>query len=125
MTNTLLPILRENAPLMSLCSICPKPGACCSNFMLYGDGASPTFWKDSWQEDAIADLEAKGLPFYPARIVQEFTSADGRVYVTVEYDCPELEDDGRCGIYADRPSLCRRYMPLSDQLCILTPRSQS
>jgi Fe-S-cluster containining protein len=126
--STLLPVLRSEIPQMSLCSICPKPGSCCADFTLSDERGEVTFWKDTWHEDALAWCDARKLPFFPARVVSEWTAEEGenkgRVYVSVRFDCPELLDNGRCGIYGTRPDLCRRYAPLVDELCCLTAGSQ-
>jgi Fe-S-cluster containining protein len=34
---------------------------------------------------------------------------DGDWYLLVNHDCQHLQDDNRCGIYEDRPKICRKY----------------
>ncbi len=34
---------------------------------------------------------------------------DGNWFLLVHNDCDHLDDDHRCGIYDDRPTICRRY----------------
>lgn len=34
---------------------------------------------------------------------------DGDWYLMVYADCKHLQDDHRCGIYEDRPGICRKY----------------
>lgn len=34
---------------------------------------------------------------------------EGRWYLLIENPCTHIQPDGRCGIYADRPSICREY----------------
>lgn len=34
------------------------------------------------------------------------------------FECRALTSQGRCGIYKNRPKLCRVYEPQSDPLCI-------
>jgi Fe-S-cluster containining protein len=118
----LLPILAADAPQMSLCGICPVPGACCKGFKLSepnedGERWNPTFWVDSWEADASKWLQDKELDFVPARPAETWTAADGREYCTVQFDCSHITEEGKCGIYATRPRLCRVYRPLSDPLC--------
>jgi Fe-S-cluster containining protein len=50
-----------------------------------------------------------GLPFVPAH-----QHPDGRW----DWSCTQLQKDGRCGIYEDRPQLCRTYAAGSDPLCV-------
>jgi Fe-S-cluster containining protein len=126
MSSNLLPILREHGAPMSLCAICPVPGACCRGFTLsYLDKnedessrQAPTFWLDTWMQDAQAWVDERDLPFFPSRIDETLYAEDtGRAYVSVRFDCVCLRPDGRCGIYETRPKLCRQYVPLQDELC--------
>jgi hypothetical protein len=34
---------------------------------------------------------------------------EGRWYLLVENSCSHLQQDGRCGIYDERPGICREY----------------
>jgi Fe-S-cluster containining protein len=116
----LLPILH---PAMSLCGICPDPGHCCQSFQLIAPSPETTgersFWESSWREDALAFAQNElGLPFEPSAIAERFAH-DPEPYVTVLYSCPKLQADGLCGIYEDRPNLCRRYVPGSDSICAM------
>ena len=116
--SSLLPVLREDVPQMSLCRMCPKPGSCCRGFILHDDDGSPlTVWKSSWREDTAKAMGKWGLPFRPAEINEEFVDG-GEPYVTVRLDCPKLGADGRCTIYDKRPAACRNFMPGSDVLCV-------
>lgn len=93
---------------MSLCDVCMSPGACCKRLVLShvgtGDGLGPMS-----REKAEHYVMGKGLPFQPG-----FQREDG-IWV---WWCPELKPDGRCGIYEDRPQLCRDFAPGSDALCV-------
>lgn len=61
------------------------------------------------------------LPFQPTEIHGLFTDEDsGRRYVTYAYSCPELLPNGRCGIYENRPNVCRDYKPGTDALCVFS-----
>lgn len=122
LTVNLLPILTSDAPQMSLCGLCPIPGACCKGFQLSaldedGERQLPTFWVDSWIADASKWVQDRGLDFTPARPEEIRTAADGRKYCTVLFDCSHVTNNGRCSIYDARPDLCRKYRPLSDDLC--------
>lgn len=119
----LLPVLYEHTPQMTACAYCPEPGHCCTGFSItqcYGGaapGEPPTFWGETWEADAKAYLAESNLPFVPERIAERYI-ADGREYVTIKFGCEHLAD-GRCGIYATRPKLCRNYEPGHDKLCVL------
>ena len=109
-----------DVPQMTLCGMCPKPGHCCKNIYLtkQSNGEPPTYWADTWEEDARARMTEYGYPFLPGRIVHTYTSDEGREYVTINYDCPKLTDAGLCSIYEDRPKLCRQFVPESSPLCV-------
>jgi Fe-S-cluster containining protein len=118
----LLPVLRENHPAMSLCTWCPMPGSCCKKFTLTSKskecyGSNFSFWKGSAQQDAQKELDRRGLPFIPAGISVEGNTRRGHRFVQLEYDCPHLQADGRCGIYATRPDVCRSFIPGTNDLC--------
>lgn len=123
----LLPVLYENTPQMSACSYCAKPGHCCQRFYLYVNSQPLTFWKDSWQADAEQWIKEVDLPFRPDGVSGEYRvpisspvqPGDGREYVTLVFGCPHLTDQGRCGIYDARPSVCRMFSPGESPLCIL------
>lgn len=101
---------------MSLCDTCRDPGHCCRGFNLSGNDGQVTFW-----DDAPPSLES-GFPFVPLhRIDQwtvEFGPDTGRTYSAWRWACSKLGADGRCTIYADRPTLCRDYEAGSDPLCV-------
>lgn len=118
MSTALLPIIQA-AP-MSLCSICAEPGACCQNVNLHVKGESITFWEVSWRSDSKREMRERGLPFFASSVRSRHKDEDGSDYVTLWFDCPKLQPDGRCGIYADRPRLCRTYLPGQDDLCVMT-----
>lgn len=93
---------------MSLCDACLSPGACCKrmvlNSSLYGPGLGPQS-RESAEHLALR----LALPFFPAR-----QREDG----IWEWACTELQPDGRCGAYEDRPQVCRDYAAGSDALCV-------
>lgn len=110
-------VILSNIPAMSLCEICPKPGHCCSNFFLRQDGQAFTAWKTSWQEDAQAFLDERGLPFTPDLLDQE-TEGDEGIYGVPIFSCVHLQN-GRCSIYSDRPNVCRIFIPAASSLCVM------
>ena len=124
--SSLLPILREKSPQMSMCSICPVPGACCKGFVLShipdgkteGEHESPAFWLRNWKDQAAAWLEERGYDFVPATIHTIWSrESEPSSWVSVRFDCPHLLGSGRCGIYETRPRVCRQFTPLEDDLC--------
>lgn len=103
---------------MSLCDKCFSPGACCKDIGLSREGQAPTFWKDSLEKDVKKFLQDEDLPFELQGVTEEFKDEQGDAYVTANFSCPKLGDDGRCTIYENRPDTCRNYEPASDRLCV-------
>jgi Fe-S-cluster containining protein len=102
------------------CATCPKPGACCSGFRLVDiDGEARTFWAYNWRQAATQKMAEEGLPFLPLEAGHRYKEKGGRAWVYPSFTCPKLGPDGRCTIYADRPKLCRIFIPKSDPLCVL------
>lgn len=65
-------------------------------------------------------LDADGREFMVAHGLGELTLEErhallataqylGEGVVQVQHRCAQLQDDGRCGIYAKRPAICRRF----------------
>jgi Fe-S-cluster containining protein len=77
-----------------------------------------TFWADTWRADAIEKLKTIGAPYEPLEVHSTYKTPEGEEYVTLYYRCPKLTDAGRCSIYDDRPSICREFVPASNQLCV-------
>ena len=77
-----------------LCSYCT--GKCCRYFALPID--TPQTWEDY---DHIRWYMMHGR-------VSIFVE-DETWYLTVHADCQHLQDDHRCGIYEQRPRICRSY----------------
>ena len=110
MSNNSLIIHPDQYKDQMICSICATPGACCSGFNLYGsDGYISTM------EDATALLKELGLPF----TADDVCDCDDGVSKVI-FSCTKLTADGRCSIYEKRPSLCRWYRSLTDNLCKMT-----
>jgi Fe-S-cluster containining protein len=90
---------------MSLCDVCLSPGACCKRMTITGaDLHTPIS-----REKAEHILLAYNLPFIPAH-----QKASG----IWQFSCIQLQKDGRCGIYEDRPQLCKDFVAGSDPLCV-------
>lgn len=106
----------SEVPAQTLCSICVQPGKCCSGFTLNAD---ITFWRETWEVDAKEWAIGRGYPFDPLDIHSSYNdpSTDNREYVIPRWGCPKVTSTGRCSIYAERPALCRTYIPASDGLC--------
>jgi Fe-S-cluster containining protein len=135
--SSLLPVLRDNHPAMSLCAWCPEPGHCCKDFFLqssnggerdsngrYIYGSNFCFWKGDRdgrlaRQDAERELFRRGLPYSVADIAREGRTKRGHSWVMFSFNCPKLGADGRCQIYATRPDICRRYLPGQDALCLV------
>lgn len=77
-----------------LCDYCT--GKCCRYFALPID--TPETWEDY---DHIRWFMMHGR-------VSVFVE-DDEWYLMVHADCKHLQEDYRCAIYADRPSVCRAY----------------
>ena len=113
-----LPILRTEATQV-FCEICPEPGHCCKGFTF-----QKSFWKDEGLDAAQQVLTEGDVPFIIERWAgYDWTTKEGRAYDWVVCSCPKLEEDGRCGIYLDRPGTCRNYAAGSDPLCVFSGTS--
>lgn len=96
---------------MSLCDVCLNPGACCRDFIVSsfgGETGKARPQEPMSLEKAEHLVLSMGLPFTPSR------QQDGGIW---RFSCLALQHDGRCGIYEDRPGLCRSYVAGSDGLC--------
>lgn len=108
----------------SLCESCFAPGQCCKRLHLYRKGEEITYWADEGLAGVLREMEDDGLPFTPRNPKQFFTvdklgdENHGRRYMTVEYNCPWLLPNGRCGSYENRPDVCRVFEPGSEPLCV-------
>lgn len=96
-----------------LCESCIAPGSCCKKMHLTGgvslhDGVR--LGKPMSHELAEKLTALNGLhTFFPTH-----QRPDG----SWEFACTALQPDGRCGIYEDRPELCKSYVAGSDPLCV-------
>ena len=84
----------ELAPGANLCEYCTAK--CCRYFALPID--TPTTWSDY-----------DHMRWYMMHGNVSIFVEDDTWYLMVHADCKHLLDDNRCGIYDDRPSICRSY----------------
>lgn len=89
----------------SLCGTCPRPGSCCKGFVL-----NRVFPEGADEQEVQTFLDEQGFPFAPLRQEEESREGDGEGRRWV-FDCPELLPSGRCGIYDQRPEVCRIFEP--------------
>lgn len=106
---------------MSLCDKCFDPGRCCKRLMFFAGGEHVTFWLDEPilpQMTMHTDDAGRVNPFKVQEITDRYKDEDGREYGTIVFECTKLLPDGRCGIYEDRPWLCRVFPEGEDRLCV-------
>ena len=111
-------VVLNDVPQMHLCSVCAKPGACCSNFVLSSNSFDGVFWLDEWPVEAQRMLHERGLPFVPLHVSGIMFDAAGRGYGYGRFGCDKLLPSGLCGIYDTRPYVCSSFVPASNRLCI-------
>lgn len=95
-----------------LCESCIAPGSCCKQMHLTGGVADQgaRLGQPMSREKAEHLAMLNGLhTFFPVG-----HHHDG----SWEFACTALQLNGRCGIYEDRPQLCRTYAAGSDPLCV-------
>ncbi len=90
----------------SMCDSCMKPGHCCRSVFLTGG----PFGDPMSFEKVEHELMRWKLPFRPL----EYREDEHRW----RFWCPNLQRDGRCGDYENRPQLCRDYEPGREGLCV-------
>lgn len=108
---------------MSLCDKCFSPGACCKRLSLSTGGGVILVWDD---EDPVEQLKdrmyepepGRPMPFVPLEGMNSFQDPDGRSYSSYWWKCTQLLPNGRCGVYENRPELCRSFEPGSGHLCV-------
>ena len=90
------------------CGACPRPGRCCTGFVLNG-GMVPH--EAATALEAQLELDAHGLPFSP--LMRRPATGHWMLW------CRNLTREGRCGDYENRPQLCADYQPGEDALCAM------
>ncbi len=94
----------------SMCDVCMSPGHCCKELTLSGPFSEPMS-RERAEHLLISPTNnhEKTWVFRPLR-------QDERGIW--RFSCTQLLSNGRCGIYEDRPHLCRHYQPGTDALCV-------
>jgi hypothetical protein len=91
---------------MSLCGICIEPGHCCKRFKLYkGD-----------QEANVQHVLESGFAFVVCGIDHHYFFND-MVNESYYYKCLNLDEEGHCIDYENRPLLCENFEPGSNRIC--------
>lgn len=94
----------------SMCDRCLAPGHCCKRLTLSGTVDGERIQDPmSFEKAEHLALKARLWMMRPAH-----QREDGRW----QWSCTQLLPNGRCGIYEDRPQLCRLYRPGEDGLCV-------
>ena len=69
---------------------------------------------------AVDSLKNMGLDFFvPYKPFKPSNKESGLIYgekVSMTWQCTRLKD-GMCSDYENRPDLCKKYKPMSDDLC--------
>lgn len=100
-----------------MCEVCPDPGKCCRRLHLDGP-RDIYFWKTIGTPlHALVKMAEYWFPFLPVEAC-EYVPEGGGEARSYWYRCPELQPNGRCGIYEHRPQLCRDFKPGSNPLCV-------
>jgi hypothetical protein len=103
------------------CDSCPEPGHCCRDFPLWlSRERFPTaldvmvLMASNGYDNPDQTRVFIGMPFVPIRFDETVDSW--------RFNCVNLQPDGRCGDYANRPfGPCVLFRPGSDPLCVLPP----
>lgn len=91
---------------MSLCDSCYAPGQCCKGFVLNGGSVG----EGSSEEELSIFLDERDL----GMLVPFKHNDEGSWH----FNCSNLQQDGRCGDYENRPPMCKDMEPASDKLCV-------
>lgn len=95
------------------CDLCVAPGTCCKAFPLneYFPLGSTLEAIKKWLHEHNVDM------FRPLRRYRTWAS-QGEWFEQWQFSCTKLLSNGRCGIYNNRPPVCRHYEPGSDDMCV-------
>lgn len=89
-----------------------SPGACCKRLTLSGGP------RTSLDENIGSPMSFERAEHIAMTLSIPFRPSSQRLDGTWEWTCDALTTSGRCGIYDDRPLLCRMFTPGSDPLCV-------
>lgn len=108
---------------VSLCDQCYSPGACCKTIQFIKNDEWLTHWVDDplWnvRDEPYTQMTDGETPSVLASFREPLLSDEtGRQYGYAEFVCTKLLPNGRCGIYQDRPQLCKSFEPGSTELCV-------
>lgn len=112
---------------MSLCDRCYAPGYCCRAIHLYqpGDNKEAVWFLDlsmKAQLEMSRPIDKENsfpIPFEIGRVTQSWIDMHtGRSKGIVEFKCPKLADNGRCGAHETRPWLCRDMQAGQGNICV-------
>lgn len=114
--------MTSKALALPMCEVCSDPGKCCRRLHLDGP-RDLYFWKYLGTPlYALVKMAEMWLPFLPIEPLEyEVEPSEGGAKQQARsffYSCVELRPNGRCGIYEDRPQLCRDFEPGSNPLCV-------
>lgn len=99
---------------VSACDTCRAPGSCCKYIYLRG-GIKKN--EDKTRTDFVLRvIEEKGLPFYGTNNLHA-ESQGLEVSGAGPFNCKNLNAEGRCSDYENRPYACFIYEAKSDYLC--------
>jgi Fe-S-cluster containining protein len=110
----------KNPPPIDCLRDCQDIGACCQSMVLWA-------WDEPWPRtedltEARQTIEKRGLPF---EIVSRGYAVDAGNRPTGRHawylTCKMVLPDGLCGIYENRPEVCRDFIPGHDCLCVKHP----
>lgn len=119
-------------PKKSICDSCYEPGACCKKLTLSTAAEKGPNYFTSWLTDTPERVKnnltvfmhsgvdwkhAGNFEFHSFSKDNVWNDPEHGDYAIVYLKCNKLQSDGRCGDYANRPSLCRSYQPLEDTMC--------
>lgn len=100
-------------PTASACDTCRAPGSCCKYIHLRGGLKKD---EDKTLTDFVLRvIEKEGLPFYGTNNLH--AESQGINQGVGPFNCKNLNAEGRCSDYENRPYACIEYTAKSDQLC--------
>lgn len=80
--------------------------ACCMDLDI---SLEDLFFPERMNEEGREFFDAHGLDSIPLRKLRQGARDMGNGMVKIRHRCQQLQDDGRCGIYATRPQICRDF----------------